>query len=483
MKCINCGENVFDLVHCSNCGISQEEYIFENINEISLTQILSYIFQSSSFDSKISNLKSAFNDFLVNYKTENNILQLIITQELILKLKNLNEDDVIRILNIETQRINREYMIDKTLISSLIKSMIASMNPNLTLKDDNIITTLENDIFFKDESLISELELYFNSEFKKLTTKRITNTMKLELSNKGIETIDGIEQFKSLVEIDISYNPIEDVTMLFNIPSLKKINVKNTYLDELSILYLRSYSSKIDITFDRELLKLTDSEEKFFVLTQESNNPKNQYLIGKHYYDGNIVKENRSTALKWFSKASESNQPDALYMIAKYFESGIGLIVNKPKALELYKKAASLGNKQAKRKINKLEREIFRESHKTQNAKHHDLNPGIVIKHNTKKKTLSFIFNFFFRYVNIATVGWKSFKEEITIANYISFAIVFLICFTTILSDPYEQKGLMFIIIAYPISFTIFYSMIVYSISLPIRFIKIILSVINKVYN
>lgn len=483
MKCINCGEIVLNLEQCSNCGVNQEEYIFENLNELSLIQIFSYIFQSNLFTGNIKNLKAAFNDFLVNYETENNILQLILTKDFILKLENLCNDDAIRFLNIETQRINREYMINKEHIHSLIKSLIISINPNLYLEDTNSPNSNKEFTFFKDESLIRELELYFNSNIKDLPLKRITNTMKLELSNKGIESIEGIEQFKNLVEIDISYNPIKDITNLFKIQSLKKINVKNAYLDELSFLYLRAYLHKIDITFDKELFRLNENELKFYSLTQHSDIPNNQYIIGKHYYDGNIVKSDHSTALKWFARASEANHPDALYMIGHYFETGNGLNINKPKALELYKKAAALGNKEAKKKINKLDRQIYKESQMLQTLKQTSNNSKTISNDNLSKRVLLAVYNFFFRYVNIATVGWKSFKHEITIGNYISFAILTLFCIPAFISAPFEQEGFLFNLIVYPISYALVYAIMVFIIAVPIRFGKIIISFVLKLSN
>ncbi len=65
-----------------------------------------------------------------------------------------------------------------------------------------------------------------------------------------------------------------------------------------------------------------------------------QYILGKMYYDGDVVEQNYAKAIKWFEKAAEQDVADAQYHLGLIYQVGLGVDVDYKKAFKWFKKAA-----------------------------------------------------------------------------------------------------------------------------------------------
>jgi len=66
-------------------------------------------------------------------------------------------------------------------------------------------------------------------------------------------------------------------------------------------------------------------------------------LLGRAYYEGLGVPQNRTEAKKWLTLAVNQNQPDAMFFLGLMEEYGRGIPQNVPGALALFDRAAALG--------------------------------------------------------------------------------------------------------------------------------------------
>lgn len=85
-----------------------------------------------------------------------------------------------------------------------------------------------------------------------------------------------------------------------------------------------------------------------------NNNARAENLVGKCYFNGTGIGEDKITARKWFTKSAEQNNPAALYNLAVCFELGEGGEQNTSMALQLYLKSGNLGYADGQVKLSQL---------------------------------------------------------------------------------------------------------------------------------
>lgn len=79
------------------------------------------------------------------------------------------------------------------------------------------------------------------------------------------------------------------------------------------------------------------------------------YYIGMIYYEGLLdVKPHLERAKEAFIQAASYDHIDALFNCGYFYEHGVGVDVNDKQALQYYKRAASLGDEEAKRRMQRL---------------------------------------------------------------------------------------------------------------------------------
>ena len=84
-----------------------------------------------------------------------------------------------------------------------------------------------------------------------------------------------------------------------------------------------------------------------YKLATEMNDTSAQYFIGRKFYLGTKVTENKIEAAKWFEMAAIKGHKKAEYMLGKMYMYGEGIQKNVAKALELLSKAANKNHVEA----------------------------------------------------------------------------------------------------------------------------------------
>jgi Leucine-rich repeat (LRR) protein len=79
---------------------------------------------------------------------------------------------------------------------------------------------------------------------------------KLDVSDNHLTSLDGIEKFKELETVDISFNKIDDLSKLFQLRNLKVIKV-NSDISGVQYSELKENLPQTEIIIDRAI-----SEEK-----------------------------------------------------------------------------------------------------------------------------------------------------------------------------------------------------------------------------
>ncbi len=93
---------------------------------------------------------------------------------------------------------------------------------------------------------------------------------------------------------------------------------------------------------------------KYLKKAAEQGHAEAQYLLGKCYFNGQGVTEDRIEAGKWTRKAAEQGYVDAQYLLGECYSLGKGVTKDLTEATKWYRKAAEQGNDNAKRKLEEL---------------------------------------------------------------------------------------------------------------------------------
>lgn len=94
---------------------------------------------------------------------------------------------------------------------------------------------------FIDKNLESELRkiLDLSPEEKWILIKNLVNMKTLNLSNKNISNLGGIEYFLGLEELNLSNNNLTDIRILYKLKNLKIVNLKNNNIQRDSLMELK----------------------------------------------------------------------------------------------------------------------------------------------------------------------------------------------------------------------------------------------------
>ena len=132
---------------------------------------------------------------------------------------------------------------------------------------------------------------------------------------------------------------------------LDKENIAYGY--NLSLMYAKIDSAKAASykeTTERKCPGFcTKAGGKFLLDALQNANPENptdakeQYMLGKRYYDGDGVEQNYQIAVEWYKKAAEQGYARAQYNLAQCYMFGRGVEKDERVAVEWYKKAAEQG--------------------------------------------------------------------------------------------------------------------------------------------
>ncbi|XMB86686.1 InlB B-repeat-containing protein [Mycoplasmatota bacterium WC44] len=135
MKCLNCNAQLQSSTQCYECHTNQEEFLFQNLEKLSLDQILVFIFQSDLFDVNVNSIKAALNDLLIYKKKEKNILDLLLKDDLLDKVINVPSlEKAERLVIIETKNIVDTFEINQELIYNILGSLVQAIRPEFLIK-------------------------------------------------------------------------------------------------------------------------------------------------------------------------------------------------------------------------------------------------------------------------------------------------------------------------------------------------------------
>ncbi len=94
-------------------------------------------------------------------------------------------------------------------------------------------------IQFSDDSfeklVKNKLQVYYDYTGQKITTCDVEKITSLEFG-VNIKNIEGIQYFSNLKSLDLSFNKIEEITLLQGLKQLEKINLENNKIEDISAL-------------------------------------------------------------------------------------------------------------------------------------------------------------------------------------------------------------------------------------------------------
>lgn len=103
----------------------------------------------------------------------------------------------------------------------------------LTSSCSRYAVTLNNQPLYTPPPLLRNLQVtdpaLQNCLTQTITDKNITRAEQLDrlsCSYGGIESLEGISQFTALRQLDISFNPLNDVSPLFGLTELKQLDIE-----------------------------------------------------------------------------------------------------------------------------------------------------------------------------------------------------------------------------------------------------------------
>lgn len=137
---------------------------------------------------------------------------------------------------------------------------------NITFEDVNLYNAITE--------ILAEKITEKNDELKQVTinNEQLATIEALNLENKGIENLSGIENFTNLKELVISNNNIEDITAILSITTLEKLVAKYNKIKSLEGIELLANLSELDVMGNqiREIPELSYIEDDKLNVTWQS---------------------------------------------------------------------------------------------------------------------------------------------------------------------------------------------------------------------
>lgn len=121
---------------------------------------------------------------------------------------------------------------------SIIFLSFDGINQNTLLtRNSDVIYESTIHVQFKDVNLEKEIATVLGkSESEFITVADMEMLTTLDLSDKGITDLSGLEMAKNLVELNLQYNNIRDIELLANLSKLEVLNLNSTQIKNLSPL-------------------------------------------------------------------------------------------------------------------------------------------------------------------------------------------------------------------------------------------------------
>ncbi|WP_125761972.1 leucine-rich repeat domain-containing protein [Companilactobacillus hulinensis] len=164
-------------------------------------------------------------------------------------------DEETRILKIPAENLS-DGIIDLQFKLSVLVGGIRRESATINIKQPVVFKTAEPDIstWMPDENLQNAIKEQLGG--KELTQDNLKEVKSLDLTEKNIENLEGLEFAESLTDLNLSDNQISDITTLESLPKLYKLYLNNNRISDITALknlsslnYLRLGNNQIsDIT-------------------------------------------------------------------------------------------------------------------------------------------------------------------------------------------------------------------------------------------
>ncbi|SDO07038.1 CotH kinase family protein [Alkalicoccus daliensis] len=90
--------------------------------------------------------------------------------------------------------------------------------------------------FITDEALEEAVRIEIDYPRGEIRPDQVEDIQELRFREAGIENLEGIDEFTSLVSLDVRDNQIEDISVLEELPSLTSLNLRGNQIEDISSL-------------------------------------------------------------------------------------------------------------------------------------------------------------------------------------------------------------------------------------------------------
>ena len=134
-------------------------------------------------------------------------------------------------------------------------------------QDQQVIEFTDENLYNALKEILADKILESNDEYKILvmTQENINTVTRLEITDKSIKELAGIEYFKNLEELILSNNEIEYTDELMNLNNLKVLNISNNKLWVPGLGYLKGLT-QLDMSSQRGTSIFWDGIENLYKL-------------------------------------------------------------------------------------------------------------------------------------------------------------------------------------------------------------------------
>lgn len=183
---------------------------------------------------------------------------------------------------------NLEKTIKETTKVDILTPQAAEKINVLILANNNNIKYLNGIEFFKN---VTHLNLSYNQINDITPLKHLTKLETLKLSHNQIESIDPIKNNLQLINLNLDYNLIKDISPLKKLENLEKINLGKNQIKDISPLknlnklkYLPNINNNPIINLDilekkLDLYKSNNKKDEYFEVSESMNNETGIYEL------------------------------------------------------------------------------------------------------------------------------------------------------------------------------------------------------------
>ena len=106
-----------------------------------------------------------------------------------------------------------------------------------------LINHLEKEVLFVDEKMEAAIREVIGNQNKPIYYQQLQTIAYLDLTGKGIHSLEGIENLKNLIELRADYNFISDLTPLGSLKNLRSLSLEGNSITDLKASNIEAIAS------------------------------------------------------------------------------------------------------------------------------------------------------------------------------------------------------------------------------------------------